>query len=109
MNRIEFIAITSPMILVVFVSGIAQRVVRTCVIASQLFRVCSYGAGCLGVWFNPPSPNFGLHRGSLVPRPHPSREAGLAEIVENSILSLLGARSCRKFKFLLQLRILFRA
>ena len=59
---------------------------------------------------------------SLVPRPHPSRERGSGdfvqkprpsltfrqefqttnEIVENSILSLLGARN---FKFLLQLRI----
>ena len=70
--------------------------------------------------------------GSLVPRPHPSRERGSGdfaqkprsslkihtfrqefqtanEIVENSILSLLGARSCRKFKFLLQLRISFHA
>ena len=62
-----------------------------------------------------------------MPRPHPSQERGSGdfaqkprsslkihtfrkefqtanEIVENSMLSLLGARSCRKFKFLLQLR-----
>ena len=73
-----------------------------------------------------------LSETSLVPRPHPSRERGSGDfaqkprsslkftpfrqefqtanqIVEKSILSLLGARSCRKFKFLLQLRISFHA
>ena len=64
-----------------------------------------------------------------MPRPHPLWESGSGdfaqkprslltsreefqtanEIVENSILSLLGARSCRKLKFLLQLRLLFHA